>query len=156
MTLANALLKNADPLKLRTREFEMNGHTFKVRVPLATELELMFERINKPDAERVETYYAELAKPFQTEDVDTSIVEVKEDDIVISGRSLREAAQAKAITEQRILEMIRLLVPAEDGFDMSTVNYDMVQEAFPFAIQLELMESISKTISPDYKEHRGK
>lgn len=156
MSLANALLKNADPLKLRTREFEMNGHTFKVRVPLATELELMFERINKPEDAKVETYYAELAKPFQTENVDTEIVEVKDDDIIISGRSLREAAKAKAITEQRILEMVRLLIPAEDGFDMANVDYDMVQEAFPFAIQLELMENISKTISPDYKEHRGK
>jgi hypothetical protein len=156
MNLANALSKNADPLKLRTRAFEMNGHTFKVRVPLATELEQMFERINTPVQEQVEKYYAELSQPFTSDKVDETIVERTDDDILVSGRSLREAAKAKAITEQRILEMIRLLVPEEQGFDMASVNYDMVQEAFPFAIQLEMMELISKTISPDYKEHRGK
>lgn len=156
MNLANALSKNIDPLKLRTRAFEMGGHMFKVRVPLATELEQMFDRINTPNQEQVEKYYAELSKPFVSEEVDEAIVERTEDDVLVSGRSLREAAKAKAITEQRILEMIRLLVPEEQGFDMASVNYDMVQEAFPFAIQLELMELISKTISPDYKEHRGK
>lgn len=156
MNLANALSKNADPLKLRTRAFEMNGHTFKVRVPLATELEQMFERINTPVKEQVEKYYEELSQPFTSDKVDETIVERTDDDILVSGRSLREAAKAKAITEQRILEMIRLLVPEEQGFDMASVNYDMVQEAFPFAIQLEMMELISKTISPDYKEHRGK
>ena len=156
MSLANVLTKNADMLKLRTRTFEMNGHTFKVRVPLATELEQMFERIAMPDQEKVEKYYAELSKPFADNDVDETIVERTENDIIISGRSLREAAKAKTITEQRIVEMIRLLIPEEQGFDMATVNYDMVQEAFPFAIQLELMENISKTVSPEYKEHRGK
>lgn len=156
MSLANVLTKNADMLKLRTRTFEMNGHSFKVRVPLATELEQMFERISTPDQEKVDKYYAELSKPFADNDVDETIVERTENDIIISGRSLREAAKAKTITEQRIVEMIRLLIPEEQGFDMATVNYDMVQEAFPFAIQLELMENISKTISPEYKEHRGK
>lgn len=156
MNLANALTKNTDLLKLRTRSFEMNGHTFKVRVPLATELELMFERINKPNEETAEKYYKELSAPFATKETDDAIVERTKNDIIISGRSLREAAKAKTITEQRILEMIRLLVPEEEGFDMSTIDYGMVQEAFPFAIQIELMDMISKTISPDYKEHRGK
>lgn len=156
MNLANALAKNADPLKLRTRAFEMNGHTFKVRVPLATELEVMFERINTPNKEQIEKFYAELSAPFKKDETDNSIVEFTDDDIIVSGRSLREAAKAKTITEARILEMMKLLIPEEEGFDMATITYEMVQEAFPFPIQVELMEAISKTISPDYKEHRGK
>lgn len=156
MSLVSALAKNVDPLKLRTRSFELGGHTFKVRVPLAVELEAMFERINTPDKKLIDTYYEEFAKPFKDAKEDSALVEVKDNDIVVSGRSLRDAAKAKAATECRILEMFKMLVPEEEGFDMSTITYDMVQEAFPFAIQLDLMELISKTISPDYKEHRGK
>lgn len=154
MSLATAFGKSFDVNKLRTRTFELNGHSFKVRVPLAVELEDMFARINEPDAEQVAKVYAELSKPF--DDAESEIIERKDDDIVVSGRSLKEAARAKVITESRILEMFKLLVPEEQGFDMATITYDMVQEAFPFAIQLEMMEIITKTISPDYKEQRGK
>lgn len=155
MKLGNAFGKTFDANRIRTRSFDLNGHTFKVRVPLSSELEAMFERINTPEPTKVAQFYDELSKAFQGE-VDSSIVTKTEDDIIVSGRSLREAATAKATTESRILEMFKLLVPEEQGFDMATIDYDMVQEAFPFAIQLEMMELISKTISPDYKEHRGK
>jgi hypothetical protein len=154
MKLSSAFGQSFDVNKLRTRSFVLNGHTFKVRVPLAVELEQMFERINEPDAAKVEEVYKDLSKPFA--DADSAIVERTDNDIVVSGRSLREAARAKAVTEARILEMFKLLVPEEEGFDMSSISYDMVQEAFPFAIQLEMMEVITKTISPDYKEQRGK
>ena len=155
MNLTNAFGKTFDINKIRTRSFVLNGHTFKVRVPLATELEKMFERINTVNDAVVEKLFDKLAKRFRNEAIDVNIVEIKDNDIVVAGRSLREAAKAKASTEQRILEMFKLLVPEEQGFDMSAIDYAMVQEAFPFAIQLELMEMISKTISPDYKEHRG-
>lgn len=154
MSLTTAFGKSFDANKLRTRSFELNGHTFKVRVPLAVELEDMFQRINEPNAEEVERVYKDLSKPFK--DAEASIIERTDNDTLVSGRSLREAARAKVITESRILEMFKLLVPEEQGFDMSTITYDMVQEAFPFAIQLEMMEVITKTISPDYKEQRGK
>lgn len=156
MKLEAAFGKNFDSNKLRIRSFELNGHKFKVKVPLTTELESMYERINAKNEPRIEEIYKELSAPFNKTNVDESIVEFKEDDVIVSGRSLREAATAKSNTETRILEMFKLLVPEEQGFDMNTITYDMVQEAFPFSIQVEIMELISKTTSPDYKEHRGK
>lgn len=143
---------------IRTRSFEMGGHTFKVRVPLAVEMDALVAAMKEPEPEKVEKYYKELAAPFVEDKKQSkeSGIEFTENDVIVSGRSLREGATAKAITERRILEMIKLLVPEEQGFDMSTITYDMVEELFPFAIQLELMERITKTVSPDYKEHRGK
>jgi len=52
--------------------------------------------------------------------------------------------------------MIRMLVPEEEGFDMSTVTYEMIDELFPFAIQIQLMELIGETVSPNYNTTKGK
>jgi hypothetical protein len=39
---------------------------------------------------------------------------------------------------------------------MSTVTYAMVEELFPFSVQLELIDLISNTIAPNYKDQKGK
>ena len=80
----------------------------------------------------------------------------KDDDIEIQGRSMRETAKNKLITENRILAMIKLLVPEEKDFDMNTITYEMVDELFPFNVQLELIEEIGNVISPSYKASKGK
>ena len=49
---------------LRIRSFEMNGHTFKVKVPLTAEFEAIQERSKNPDQVLVEKYYSELTKEF--------------------------------------------------------------------------------------------
>lgn len=138
---------------LRIRSFEFNGHTFKVRVPLTAESDAMFERLKTPDDAAVEKFYKELSKDF-TETSDS--VQITDDDVIIEGRSLREAAKSKVLIQARVTEMIRLLVPEEEGFDMSTVTYEMVDELFPFAIQLQLMELIGETVSPSYTATKGK
>lgn len=138
---------------LRTRTFEFNGHTFKVRVPLTVESDAMFERLKQPNEELIEKYYKELSTGI-TES--TEKVEITDNDTIIDGRSLREAAKSKVMIQARITEMIRLLVPEEEGFDMSTITYDMVDELFPFAIQIQLMELIGETVSPNYNTTKGK
>ena len=75
-------------------------------------------------------------------------------DVVIEGRSMRELAEQTARTEQRITEMVRLLVPVDPAFDMTQINYDDISEEFPFAIQLELVKKISEVVSPGYEEAR--
>lgn len=138
---------------LRTRSFEFNGHTFKVRVPLTAESDAMFERLKQPNEELIEKYYNDLTTGI-TESSDK--VEITDNDIIIDGRSLREAAKSKVMIQARITEMMRLLVPEEEGFDMSTITYDMVDELFPFAIQIQLMELIGETVSPNYNTTKGK
>ena len=83
-------------------------------------------------------------------------VEFQENDVVIEGRSMREAATNKALTQLRIVEMFKMLVPEEKGFDMATITYDMIEELFPFAVQMQIIDRISQTISPTYNESKGK
>jgi ribosomal protein S17E len=153
----NKFLENKD--LVRTRSFDLGGHTFKVKIPLTSEYEAMLERMKLENPETIKKYYEEIAKEFiknkATLSEDLGVV-ITDDDVVIQGRSIKETAKNKYLTELRILEMVKLLVPEEKDFNMSEITYEMVEELFPFSIQLELIERISETISPSYKETRGK
>ena len=107
----------------------------------------------------INKYYQELSKELiENKDkakLDNEI-EFKDNDIIIKGKSLRDAAKNKALTEKRITTLFRFLVPEEKGFDMDSITYEMIEELFPFSIQMELITLIGDTISPNYKETRGK
>lgn len=152
---ANALgkdfLKNKD--MVRTRTFSMGGHTFKVKVPLTVEFEAMQKRIAEVDDKKVEQYYKEIAEPLL---VGGDKIEIQENDVLVDGRSIREAAKNKVQMQTRITEMFKLLVPEEKGFDMETITYEMVEELFPFPVQVQLIEKIGEVISPAYTETKGK
>jgi hypothetical protein len=152
-TFSQALGNKFNKDALRIRSFEFNGHTFKVKIPLTAESDAMFERLKKPDQELVDKFFKEMSKGF-TESSDT--VQITDNDVIIEGRSIREAASSKALIQARVTEMIRMLVPEEEGFDMSTVTYEMIDELFPFAVQLQLLELIGETVSPSYNSTKGK
>jgi|GEM_PF-1347712 len=143
---------------LRTRTFQLGKHTFKVKVPLTVEIEAMYERLKEVDETIVQKYYEDLTKEFQDRDKYKDDPEVKylENDILIKDKSLRDTAKNKLITENRITEFVRLLVPDNKDFDMSKVAYKDIEELFPFAIQLELIEQIANCISPNYTANKGK
>ena len=145
---------NLNKDSLRIRSFEFGGHTFKVKVPLTAESDAMFERLKKPNLEIEERLYEELSKDFK--DSKAENVEFLDNDIKVDGRSLRETAKNKAQIQVRITEMFKLLVPEEVGFDMTTITYEMIDEMFPFAIQMQLLELIGETVSPSYNATKGK
>lgn len=159
--LANALgskfVQNKDAV--RTRTFELGGHTFKVKVPLTAEFEQMQKRMNEHDDEKIEKYYKDLIVPLEKyrdqKDLEVD-VKFEENDIVLEGRSMREAAKNKLIAENRITEMFKLLVPEEEGFDMNNITYPMIEELFPFPVQLQILDKISQVVSPTYEATRGK
>ena len=156
---ANALGKSFNKDTLRIRSFDMGGHTFKVKVPLTAEYENMLEAVKIIDDNKVNQYYDELSKEFinnKSEFEKQEDVVFTDNDILLKGTSLRETAKNKAILENRILSLIKLIMPEEEGFDMSTITYDMVEELFPFSIQIQLIEEISLVISPSYKSIKGK
>ena len=160
MTKLSAAFGSAfDKDTLRIRSFVLNGHTFKVKVPLTAETDAMFERVKIIDEEKVEKYYVDLSKDFMDNKeryADDADVVYQDDDILVKGTSLKVTARNKAQTENRITEMVRLLVPENKDFDMSTVTYEEIDELFPFSVQLELLEEINKTIAPGYASTRGK
>ena len=156
---ATALGKSFNKDTIRIRSFELGGHTFKVKIPLTSDFDAMQERMKVVDLTRTEQYYQEIAKPFldsKEEFLKQGDVEFLENDIVLRGTSLQETAKNKIITENRILELFKFIVPEEEGFDMTTITYDMIEELFPFSVQLQILESINEVISPSYKVTKGK
>jgi hypothetical protein len=78
-----------------------------------------------------------------------------DNDILVEGRSMREAAKNKAITEARITEFFKLLVPEMEGVSLEDLTYADIQEEFPIAVQMLIVEKIGEVISPTYREARG-
>lgn len=147
MKLANALNVNQN---IRIRSFILGGQAFKVRVPLASEMEEISKAVDAVDSSKK---FEEMSAPLR--DVkDQEKIEFVDDDIIVDGRSIKELAKLTIQTEERIVQMIRLLVPAQEGFDMSQISYDDINAEWPFAVQLELMRKISEVISPGYEETR--
>jgi hypothetical protein len=148
--LGSQFAKNKE--NVRTRSFVLGGHTFKVKVPLTKEFEDMQVRMEAVDPEILFTYYQELIDNLK----DNKDVELSENDVLIGGMSMREAAKNKLILEQRITELFRLLVPEEPDFDMVNITYTMIDELFPLPIQMQIIKGISETVSPGYEEAKGK
>lgn len=142
--------------ELRIRKFELGGHTFKVRVPVVAETDAMLKRINEPDEAKIKELFDKLAEPLLKfkEDAEHTGFEFVDDDILIDGKSTRQTVRTQVMTQTRITELIKLLVPA-DGASLEHITYEDIEEEFPMSTQLALVEKISEVISPTYRESRG-
>ena len=141
-----------------TRTFELGGHTFKVRIPSVAESDGIYQRVMNPTDEVVDALYKAMTEnlfAFKHEATPESGVEFLENDVVVQGRSMREAAKTKAMTEAKITEYIKLLLPENPADTMADITYADIEAEFPLTIQLALIEKISEVISPTYKENRG-
>lgn len=142
--------------EILTRKFELGGHTFKVRIPLVAESDAIYKRIIDPDPVRIDELYEQMAAPLQNfKDQATEEFQFVDNDVLVQGRSLREAAKIKAQTETRIVEYIKLLVPELEGASLEDLTYADVESEWPLNVQLALCEKIGEVISPGYKETRG-
>ena len=151
--LSSALGTTAE---FRIKQFALAGHTFKVRVPLVSENDAMYSRIMKPDVETIDKIYKELTKSLDAfKEVETEDLVFAENDVVVSGRSMREAAKNKAMMEARITEMVRLLQAEDAANSLHDITYVEIEQEWPLSVQLALAEKISEVISPGYKEIRG-
>ena len=140
-------------LSVLTRTFELGNHTFKVRIPAVNEIEAIYNYFKTPDEVKVEEAYQLMIKDLQGITTEEG-VEVTDNDIIVDGRSMREAAKNKHVLQYRIVEYIKLLIP-ETG-SLEDLNYEDVESEFPLAVQLTLVDKINEVIAPDYKEVRSK
>jgi hypothetical protein len=146
----------ANKQNLLIRSFELGGHTFKVRIPLMAESDAIYKKVTNPDDAMVEQIYESLAEPLRRfADNQTEEFKFTDNDILVDGRSMREAAKNKAITEARITEFFKLLVPELDGASLDDLTYKDIEDEFPMSVQLQIVEKIGEAISPTYKESRG-
>jgi len=135
---------------LRTKTFELGGHTFKVKVPLTSELDEMFARIIQVDEKIVKERLKKMTDALTKEPIEG--VEVTKDDVIVNGASTKETVVSVLQMERKITEYIKLLVP-ENG-DLAELTYDDIEQEFPLQIQLELIEKITEAIQPGYKDAR--
>lgn len=153
MKLASALKINAD--QIRIRSFEVNGQQFKVRVPLTTEAEALYEKIKNPDPKLVEKYYKDLSDPILKEkkniQKESDEIKYEENDVIVGKTSIRQLAFDQASSEIRIVETLKLLVPA-DGTNLNDLTYEEIQADLPLPIQISIVRKITEIISPSYEE----
>jgi len=140
-------------LSVLTRSFELGDHTFKVRVPSVQEIEAIYNYFKNPNEEKVEFEYQRMLKEFDGLK-EKEGVEIKDNDMVIDGRSMRETAKNKHILQHRIVEYIKFLIP-ETG-SLEDITYEDVETEFPLTVQMTLVEKINEVISPDYKDIKSK
>lgn len=133
-------------LSVLTRKFELGDHTFKVRIPNVAELEAIYNYANNPNEEKIEKEYQNLISEFKNKEIDG--------DVVIEGRSMKEAAKNKHVLQHRIVEYFKFIIPEVGSLD--DLTYEDIESEFPFAVQLTLIEKINEVISPDYKDTRSK
>jgi len=152
--LASALGSKYEQNKLSilTRSFELGNHTFKVRVPSVGEIEEIYNYFKNPDEAVTEQIYQELIANLVIDPEDK--VEKTDNDTIVGGRSMREAAKNKNIMQYRIVRYIQMLVPETGSLD--DLTYADVESEFPLAIQLTLIDKINEVISPDYKDIKSK
>ena len=140
-------------LSVLTRSFELGDHTFKVRVPSVQEIEAIYNYFKNPNEEKIEQEYQLMIKAFENIK-DQEGVEVKDNDFIIDGRSIRETAKNKHILQHRIVQYIKFLIP-ETG-SLEDITYEDVEAEFPLTVQMTLVEKINEVISPDYKDIKSK
>lgn len=135
---------------IRTKTFELYGNTFKVNVPLSSEMDAMIDKIAKIDKEVVDQRLAKMTAAL----TDTQIegIEVKDGDVIIEGKSTKEIVISVLQMENRVVEYFKLLVPKEGTLE--NLTYDEINEEFPLQVQLEIVEKINEAIQPGYKDAR--
>tara|TARA_R110000868_G_scaffold70430_1_gene206929 strand:- start:21069 stop:21518 length:450 start_codon:yes stop_codon:yes gene_type:complete len=133
---------------LRVKKFALNGHVFKVKVPLGGELDFINKKMYEISDEEIKPRLEKMKKAL--EDVKADNIVVSEDDIVVDGKSIKETVTSVLYMEKKIVEYFRFLVPVEGNFN--DLTYADIEAEFPLQIQLEMLEGISEAIQPGYKE----
>jgi hypothetical protein len=136
---------------LRTKTFELGGHTFKVRIPLSKELDALNNRVINIDKEEFKKRFDKMTSSFRESEAIDGIV-VIEDDVVVEGRSTKDLVETILQMENRMVEYIKLLIPENGTLD--EITYEDVEAEWPMAVQLEILAKISEAIQPGYKDSR--
>ena len=156
--IANALggKYQENRLSVMTRSFTLGDHLFKVRVPSVGEIETIYNYFKTPDEDLVKKTFKELTYELVKikEDKPENVI-YGENDIIVEGRSMMEAANNKVVLQHRIVEYFKFLIP-EDGQTLADLEYSDIEEEFPLSIQIQLIDKISEVIAPDYKAIKEK
>lgn len=144
MRLGNSF--NVDTQALRIKSFEYGGHTFRVKVPTLAEHEALLMKIEdvKDNQTALEEIYAKRTMGLEASE---SVV-FQDNDVIVEGRSMREAAKNELMSQAQITGFFNLLVKeVDDG--LGDLTYQDINDELPLSVQLELMKRIADAVSPN-------
>jgi len=161
--LGSSYDKVKDQAKLKTISINLGDVQFdlKVRIPLKKEMEALTERINNPDKDRIDIIFKRLAEPIKkiVEDSgdeflsvvnsEKQTITITDDDVVLDGSSVRQAATLTAMWEIKVEEYFHLL-ESETGIPVNE-TFEQISEELPDIAIKEILEVIETSIKPDYK-----
>jgi len=167
MSLANKLGSSyeqaKDKIKLRKIQISVDDATIelKVRIPLKKEMEAITTKISTPDDDRVkalyEFYTAGLKKSIDEGgddflaalNAEKSVLKVLDDDIILDGMSMKQAATMGSMYQVKVEEFFHLL-HSETGEPINE-SYEQISGEFSEIWIKAIVEEIEKAIKPDYK-----
>lgn len=139
-----------DTTSLKTKTFELGGHTFKVRVPLSKEMDAIQERVSTLSQEILLSRFNKMTQAFRESQSEN--VTITDDDVIVDGRSSKELVETVYRMENRITEYVKLLIPENGTLD--DLTYEDIENEWPLQVQFELLEKIVNAIQPGYKDTR--
>lgn len=148
MTRLSSSLKLNDSVRIKT--FQLAENTLKVKVPLNKELEELTQRIIEIPQEIIDARLKKMTQTLTAEPIEG--VEVKDDDVLVEGKSVKETVVSVLQMERRIVEYFKLLVPTEGTLE--DITYEEIEAEFPLQLQFEIVEKITEAIQPGYKDAR--
>jgi len=133
MSKIASILGNEKKLKdIRIKKFDLGGHTFRVRIPLVAESDQIYAKVINPSEAKILDIYQKLTAPLiQFKDKESEDFQFVENDVIVNGRSMQEAAKNKAMIETRVVEYIKLLVPESEDQTLDDITYKDIEDEFP-------------------------
>lgn len=147
-----------DQIKIKPITLTIGEATFtlRVRVPVKREMEQIVEAITNPPLETIEAAYKRLSQPI-LEAVkeggeaiaEASKLQIKDDDLIMDGTSVRQVATFSAMWETKVQRYFSLLQSETD--EPITETYEQIAEEFPESVIKQIIEEIEAAVRPDYK-----
>ena len=147
-----------DQIKIKPITLTIGEATFtlRVRVPVKREMEQMVEAITNPPPETIEAAYKRLSQPIleAVKEGGEAVAEagklqIKDDDLIMDGTSVRQVATFTAMWETKVQRYFGLLQSETD--EPITETYDQIAEEFPESVIKQIIEEIEAAVRPDYK-----
>ena len=145
-------LGNFQRTKYKTIDF--NGHQLQVYIPTRNEMQSLVEKIKRPSDPMIEAEYQDILKSlWEVCSPSDDGIEIKDNDVIVQGTSMRVSARYKAIAKMREIAMISL-VGFKEGDDLFALSYEDISETLSEVDIKHLVELVQKTANPDYEETR--
>ena len=150
--------------KIKTIKVSMNDVEceLKVRIPVKREMEEITASISSPDQSLIDEIFDELAAPLKKTlaeseegfldalNKEEERIKITDNDVIVSGTSVRQMAQYTAIWQKQV-EIYFSLLQSPTGEPINE-SYQEIADEFPEAVIREIIEKIESAIRPNYKD----